>query len=108
MDNGAYIFKQRDAIDSLIPIIFFKVGDIQVAVQQVVSFIQDEIKTMDDAAGSLCTRYQDADADVQRQVQQFIDGCKYYTTGNLTWSLKTDRYGVGRSEDASGDVVISL
>lgn len=99
---------KRDAIDSLIPIIFFHVNDIQTAVQQVVAFIQVEIRAMDEAAESLSAKYRDFDAATQQQVSQFIDGCKFYVTGNLTWSLKTDRYDVGRLDEASGDVIMTL
>lgn len=63
---------------------------------------------MDKAAESLCAKYQDADPALQMHVRQFIDGCKYYCTGNLTWSLETDRYGLAGMQDASGDIVMTL
>jgi hypothetical protein len=96
---------KRDAIDSLIPILFFHVGDIQIAVTEVVTFIAAEIKNMDDAAESLFQRYKTADEDMRKQVKDFVDGCKHYTTGNLTWSLETDRYGV---DHVGGEIVMTL
>ncbi|KAF2008694.1 terpenoid synthase [Aaosphaeria arxii CBS 175.79] len=99
---------KRDAIDSLIPIIYFRTNDIQTAVQQVVAFIENEIKDFDAAAASLIRKYLDAEPAIQNHVHKFIDGCKYYSTGNLTWSLETDRYGVDHVEDRSGDIVMIL
>jgi len=96
---------KRDAIDSLIPIIFYHVGDIQKAVQEVFAFITAEISHMDTAAASLARRYEVADEDMRRQVKDFVDGCKHYATGNLTWSLETDRYGV---DYVAGEIVMTL
>lgn len=96
---------KRDAIDSLIPIIFYHVGDIQMAVREVVAFIAAEIKNMDEAADSLFRRYELADGNMRRQVKDFVDGCKHYTTGNLTWSLETNRYGV---DYVAGEIVMKL
>jgi hypothetical protein len=92
----------HDAIESLVPILFYHHPDIQCAVTEVVAFIGTEINNMDNAADSLFKRYDSGDEDVRRQVKNFVDGCKHYTTGNLTWSLATDRYGV----DKIGDEII--
>jgi hypothetical protein len=96
---------KRDAIDSLIPIIFYHVGDIQKAVDEVVTFVAVEIVNMDKAAASLFESYEAADEGMRRQVKDFVDGCKHYTTGNLTWSLETDRYGVERVD---GEIIMTL
>jgi len=96
---------KRGAIDSLIPITFFHVGDIQIAVGDVVAFITAEIRNLDNVAASLLRTYNGADEEIRSQVSAFIDGCKYYCTGNLTWSLATDRYGVKRVD---GQVLITL
>jgi hypothetical protein len=96
---------KRDAIDSLVPILFFHLGDVQMAVTEVVAFIAGEIDNLDVAAGSLFKRYESADGDMRRQVEQFVDGCKHYTTGNLTWSLATDRYEVDKID---GEIVMIL
>jgi hypothetical protein len=96
---------KRDAIDSLVPILFFHLEDIQMAVTEVVAFIAKEINNLDVAAASLFKRYESADEDMRRQVEQFVDGCKHYTTGNLTWSLATDRYGVDK---VGNEIVMTL
>ncbi|KAF2815340.1 terpenoid synthase [Mytilinidion resinicola] len=99
---------KRDAIDSLIPIIYAHVGDIQVAVAEVVEFVAAEIRNLDVAAERLFRRYADADEKMQAQVRDFVDGCKYYTTGNFVWSLETDRYDVDYAADGSGDILMTL
>ncbi|KAL1594623.1 hypothetical protein SLS60_010384 [Paraconiothyrium brasiliense] len=96
---------KRDAIDSLIPIIFHHVGDIQMAVDEVVAFIGAEIKNLDRAAEALFERYEGEEEELRRQVRDFVDGCKHYATGNLTWSLETDRYGVERVD---GEIIMTL
>jgi hypothetical protein len=96
---------RRGAIDSLIPIYLHKVGDLQTAVDIVVAFLAGEIKAMDEAALSLFKRYETADEYLKRQVKDYVDGCKHYTTGNLTWSLETGRYGV---ECVDGKIVMKL
>jgi uncharacterized protein YqkB len=77
-------------------------------VYQVVEFVRGEISSMDEAAESLISKYQDEDPALQDQVRKFIDGCKCYVTGNLTWSLETDRYGVDRMDDATGTISMTL
>jgi hypothetical protein len=94
-----------DAIDSLIPIMFFYVGDIEIAVREIVAFIAAEIENLDVAAASLVRKYAEADEGMKDRVADFIDGCKYYTTGNLTWSLETDRYGVAYVD---GQIAVTL
>ncbi|KAJ4380715.1 hypothetical protein N0V86_004076 [Didymella sp. IMI 355093] len=99
---------KQEAIDSLIPIMFYETGDIQTAVERVISFIKDEIKRMDETAAALLSKYSNAEAAVQEQVRLFIDGCKHHATGTVVWSLYTDRYGVRNADDGSGDIVMTL
>ncbi|KAF1992842.1 hypothetical protein P154DRAFT_549883 [Amniculicola lignicola CBS 123094] len=75
---------QRDAIDSLIPIIFHHMGDIQLAVDEVVAFRAAEVVNLDTAAASSFERYEAEDKGIRRQVKNFVDGCKHYVTRNLT------------------------
>ncbi|KAF2008972.1 terpenoid synthase [Aaosphaeria arxii CBS 175.79] len=107
---------KRNAIDSLIPILVSQFGDssagscgddIQIAVDEVVTIIDESIKNMDHVAESLTSKYEHADEETRVQVRRFVDGCKAYTTGNLTWSLETDRYGVKNSR-VGEEVVIVL
>ena len=96
---------QRGGVDSLVPILVYRGGDVHKAVEEVVEFIGAEIEGMDRAAAALLRRYGMADRDVQRQVKNYVDGCKHYATGNVSWSLSTDRY---RVEQVDGDVVMTL
>ncbi|KAJ4359463.1 uncharacterized protein N0V89_000017 [Didymosphaeria variabile] len=96
---------KREAIDSLVPIIFHHGGDIQGAVDEVVAFIGGEIGELDEAAEALFERYEGEGKDLRRMVGHFVDGCKHYVTGNLTWSLETDRYGVERVD---GEIIMTL
>jgi hypothetical protein len=96
---------KHDAIESLIPILCYHQPDIQRAVTEVVAFIGVEINNMDRAAASLMDRYDSEDEDTRRQVKNFVNGCKHYTTGNLTWSLATDRYSVDRVGD---EIIMTL
>jgi hypothetical protein len=95
----------RDGIESLVPILFFHLGDMERAVAEVVAFIGTEIAKMDVAAAALSSRYKSADDDIRQQVENFVLGCKHYATGNLTWSLTTDRYGV---EKAGDEIIMQL
>lgn len=96
---------KRGAIHSLVPIYLYHLGNLDSAVEEIVSFLASEVKGMDDAVASLFRRYETADGDVKRQVQEWVDGCKHLVTGNLTWSLETGRYGV-MVED--GEIVMKL
>jgi hypothetical protein len=96
---------KKDAIDSLVPILFFHLGDVQMAITEVIAFIATEIKNMDVAVASLSERYESTGDDLRRRVEHFVDGCKHYTTGNLTWSLASDRYGVDKVD---GEIVMTL
>lgn len=63
---------------------------------------------MDNVATSLLAKYSKVDATIQEQIRLFIEGCKYYVTGNMVWSLETDRYGVIGADDGSGDIIMIL
>ena len=100
---------QRDAIDSLIPILYAHIGSVEGAVGQVVKFIESEVAKMDAAAASVEMTYAGQEPEVRRMVLDFIDGCKSYVTGNLAWSLKTDRYGVkDHLDEKTGEIVVLL
>ncbi|KAF2642484.1 FAD/NAD(P)-binding domain-containing protein [Massarina eburnea CBS 473.64] len=73
---------QHDSTDSLIPILFSQGRDVQVAVQQVVMFIKNEINTLDEAAGRLEKKYDDLD--LKRQVREYIDGSDIIIVGGGT------------------------
>jgi hypothetical protein len=96
---------KRGATDSLLPITFFRVGDVQMAVSEIVAFIASEIKNMDELVASLFRRYESADENMKRMVKDYVDCCKHYVTGNWEWSLKSNRYGV---DFVDGEVILKL
>ncbi|KAF3047863.1 terpene cyclase [Didymella keratinophila] len=99
---------KQEAIDSLIPIIFYETGDIQVATSRVVAFMKNEIRKMDDTAARLTLKYSNAEPALQEQVRLFIESCKYLATGTLVWSSCSKRYGVDKAEAGSGDIIMTL
>lgn len=100
--------QKQEAIDSLIPIIFYETSDIQVAVSRVIAFMKDEIRKMDDTAAKLSLKYSNAEPALQEQVRLFIDSCKYLATGTLVWSSCSKRYGVGQADKVTGDIIMTL
>jgi len=95
----------RDAIDSVIPLMYVQLGSIQAAMDKTMEFVAAMIKVFDEAERRLYKRYGDATPELQDQLRRFIDGAKYYSTGNLTWSLTTKRYGVTQDELIRGATV---
>ncbi|KAJ9298239.1 hypothetical protein DTO271G3_3844 [Paecilomyces variotii] len=77
----------RDAVDSMILIMYIQIGNIRAAMDETAELIASMIETFDTAEAPLLKRYCSADDDLQIQLRKFIDGVKYYCTGNLTWSL---------------------
>ena len=77
-------YQARDAIDSVIPIMFIELGSIDAAMDKTIEFVASMIERVDSAEARLLDRYS-YDNTLQQQLQKFIDGAKYYCTGNLTW-----------------------
>lgn len=100
---------QRDAIDSLIPILYAHLGSVEGTVEQIVMFIEDEVVKMDAVAASIEMTYAGQEPEVRRMVVDFIYGCKCLVTGNLAWSLQTERYGVKEHlNEKTGEIVMLL
>jgi hypothetical protein len=74
----------------------------------VVTFLEEEVRTFDAAAESFLQKYSTSPIELRNDIQDFVDGCKQYVTGNLTWSLETNRYGVSHAQDGSGNISIVL
>ncbi|PYI08581.1 terpenoid synthase [Aspergillus sclerotiicarbonarius CBS 121057] len=79
---------------SLVPILYAELGSAQKAADQVMRIVTLTIAEFDQAAERLVTRHGGKSAELARELETFIVGCRYYCTGNLTWSLSTGRYGV--------------
>jgi hypothetical protein len=77
-------------------------------VGQIVDFIAEEIKSLDGSVANILRKLASADKKLKDDVANFIEGCKYYATGNFVWSLVTRRYGVEFAGDSSGDILMTL
>ncbi|KAL1850514.1 hypothetical protein Plec18170_006799 [Paecilomyces lecythidis] len=84
----------NEAVDSVIPILYVKLGSLEAAMDNTAGFIASMIRRFDEAEERLLQRYCTADDDLQLQLRKFIVGAKQYCTGNLKWSMETRRYGV--------------
>jgi hypothetical protein len=63
---------------------------------------------LDASVQNIIKKFATADEKLRDDVGNFLDGCKYYITGNYLWSLVTKRYAVDFAEDGSGDIVMTL
>jgi hypothetical protein len=63
---------------------FIELGSIDAAMEKTIEFVASMIERFDAAEARLLDRYGD-DRNLRQQLQRFIDGAKYYCTGNLTW-----------------------
>jgi hypothetical protein len=71
-------------VDSLIPLLYLQEGSLQGAVDKAMSILHASVASFEVCSQKLLARNAH-DAKVQRQVQQFIDSCKYACTGNINW-----------------------
>ncbi|PWY87801.1 terpenoid synthase [Aspergillus sclerotioniger CBS 115572] len=70
--------------ENLVTILYAKLGSPQEAVNHIVDSIRHTITEFDGTAERLRIRYS-TDRDVLKDLESFIDGCKYYCTANLSW-----------------------
>ena len=75
----------QGSTESLVPILYSELGSIQAAVIKVLAVIEETIKDFDAHAEKLLQRFgNDPDVD-EMALQRFIQGCRYFCTGNLSW-----------------------
>lgn len=67
------------------PILYAQLGSTQKAVDYVMGTIRDTIRDFDAAAEKVKARYSSEDEKTVKDVDDFILGCRYYCTGNLSW-----------------------
>jgi hypothetical protein len=73
------------SVESLIPILFAaNTKPAQEAVDALMDLIKHEIHSFDVTAAYLMKDYED-DEVVSRSLEAFINGCKFFMTGNLSW-----------------------
>ncbi|KAL2797260.1 terpenoid synthase [Aspergillus keveii] len=94
----------QGSAESLVPILCAELGSAQEAADQVMETVRLAVFEFDLAAKRLLARY---GRDTSHRLEAFIAGCRYYCTGNLTWSMSTGRYGV-HQELGTDRITISL
>ena len=97
----------RNSFQSLIPLLYNRVGNAQAAVDQTTQILIEYVAGFEETAKRLLASHSVRDVGSFSQLQDFVAGCRFYCTGNLVWSLKTQRYGI-ECEDMSGGVEVCL
>ncbi|KAJ5630144.1 terpenoid synthase [Penicillium herquei] len=73
----------------------------------IMKIVRESMEAFEAAAESLeaSTR---GDAQLSSQIASFIEGCRYFTTGQIAWYCETSRYGMAEllDKDGSADFVL--
>ncbi|KAF4808338.1 Presilphiperfolan-8-beta-ol synthase [Colletotrichum siamense] len=91
----------QQTVDSIVPLLFREFGSLDLAVSMVVETIEKAVEDFDYAAYVLTERYS-GDESLIGNLKTYINACRLNCTGNLNWSLQTDRYGVSKHTIAGG------
>ena len=81
-------FKLRSSIQSLIPLLYTRLGSAQAAVDQATEVLIKHVARFEEAAGQLLAGSGTSEIDGNHQLHDFVKGCRFYCSGNLVW-----RYG---------------
>jgi len=87
-------------VDTIVPLLYVRHGDLDRAVKEAVNIMVDSIKTMDEATEVLYERYKDSPE--FENMKKVVDACKLSCTGNLAWSLRSGRFKVFLPNTANG------
>ncbi|KAF2235443.1 terpenoid synthase [Viridothelium virens] len=93
-------------IDSLIPLLYLECQDVQKAVDQTTSMVEEAVYSFHESAERLLT-LAGMDKALREMLQKMIDGCQYACTGNLAWSITSGRYLLD-CQSLEGGVEITL
>lgn len=74
----------QSQVDSLLPLLFLDTGNLQLAVDEAVSMLEDCIRQFEHAGNELRNKYSQDDV-TNEGIEAFIRGCQYACTGNLNW-----------------------
>ena len=72
-------------VASMVPLLFAESRDAQRAVDMTADFITENVEAFEDAANLLLSNAQTLTAEEAKDVEDFILGCRFYTSGNLSW-----------------------
>ncbi|MCJ1333199.1 hypothetical protein MMC10_009893 [Thelotrema lepadinum] len=91
---------------TLVPLIFKRVGSAQMAVDTALDSVSASLKSFELQSQKLLEEHS-SDPITQGKLQKYILGCKYFITGNLSWSLASGRYKIG-AQTAEGAIIVRL
>ena len=83
-----FYFKLRNSIQSLIPLLYARLGSAQAAVDQTTEILIEHVTRFEEAARQLLASPGASEIDGNPQLYDFVKGCRFYCSGNLIW-----RYG---------------
>ncbi|KAF6228249.1 hypothetical protein HO133_007979 [Letharia lupina] len=75
----------RGSISSMIPLLYARSRDAQVAVDQTAEFLVVNVKAFEETAQRLLKQEKRHNVEEARELRAFIKGCQFYCSGNLTW-----------------------
>ncbi|KAL5115784.1 hypothetical protein ACEQ8H_006279 [Pleosporales sp. CAS-2024a] len=102
--NDILSFKKEFAqgqVDSILPVLYAEHGSMDAAMRTAASLIAQSIRSVDGAAERLLKRC-GQDTGLHRDLEAFIDSCKYACTGNLSWSLVSGRFQICQTTTKKG------
>lgn len=88
-------------MDGLVPLLYHKLGDMNLVASSIVHNIEEAIQIFDLNADILLNKHAE-DEKISSRLHGFIKQCRYNCTGNLYWSLRTGRYGISQESMAGG------
>ena len=76
----------QGATESLIPILYATRRDAQAVADEVMAAVDRSIMEFDIVAAGMIDRLsEEEDSEVVEALVRFVEGCRYYCTGNLSW-----------------------
>ncbi|KAL6695225.1 isoprenoid synthase domain-containing protein [Trichoderma pleuroticola] len=98
----------KGAIDSLIPILCANTETPQSAIGHALKSLKESIARFDTTAWKLLNTI-DAVSPDKLSTYEFIQDCRFNCSGNLYWSLRTERYGMGDvPKDLNGNYLLEF
>ena len=77
--------------DNLIPLMAAESSssycDIQAGIDRSMEWLRESVNYFNAAASRISARADLADSGYQRELEEWVDGCKYFITGNISWRL---------------------
>jgi len=92
---------------SLIPVCVYNGMELQTAIDTTWDFLKGVVERFEAAAKRLLEFVGENSADYGRTVV-FVDALRTTQTGNMLWSIETDRYGLAKHKREDGSMVVEL